>query len=140
MENDNATQTDALEEVVEASEDAPVEEVSLTPSSRQKALEEIYERRSKEVLEESVEEEEEYRHRVEADANDLDARFELAQALAASGKYKDALTEYLEIVKKDRKFRDEGARKSILEIFEVIGARSEIAEHFREELAKVLFS
>ena len=59
MENDNATQTDALEEVVEASEDAPVEEVSLTPSSRQKALEEIYERRSKEVLEESVEEEEE---------------------------------------------------------------------------------
>jgi hypothetical protein len=47
MENDNATQTDALEEVVETSEDAPVEEVSLTPSSRQKALEEIYERRSK---------------------------------------------------------------------------------------------
>ena len=90
--------------------------------------------------EDRVEEEEEYRHRVEADPNDLDARFELAQALAASGKYKDALTEYLEIVKKDRKFRDEGARKSILEIFEVIGARSEIAEHFREELAKVLFS
>ena len=59
MENNNATQTDALEEVVEASEDAPVEEVSLTHSSRQKALEEIYERRSKEVLEESVEEEEE---------------------------------------------------------------------------------
>ena len=59
MENDNATQTDALEEVVETSEDAPVEEVSLTPSSRQKALEEIYERRSKEVLEESFEEQEE---------------------------------------------------------------------------------
>ena len=59
MENDNATQTDALEEVVETSEDALVEEVSLTPSSRQKALEEIYERRSQDVMEEDLEELEE---------------------------------------------------------------------------------
>ena len=57
MENDNATQTDALEEVVETSEDALIEGVN--PSSRQKALEEIYERRSREVIEEDFEEQEE---------------------------------------------------------------------------------
>ena len=59
MENNNATPTDALEEVVETSEDAPAEEINLNPSSRQKALEEIYERRSKEVIEEDFDEYEE---------------------------------------------------------------------------------
>jgi hypothetical protein len=53
---ENATQTDALEEVTEPSEDATVEENNLNPSNRQKALEEIYERRSKEVLEDDYEE------------------------------------------------------------------------------------
>jgi thioredoxin-like negative regulator of GroEL len=43
-------------------------------------------------------------------------------------------------VKKDRKFRDEGARKAMLEIFEVIGARSDLAEHYRLGIGKVLFS
>jgi len=51
---ENATQMDALEEVKETSEDAPVEENNLNPSNRQKALEEIYDRRSKEIIEEDL--------------------------------------------------------------------------------------
>ena len=54
---ENATQTDALEEV-KTSEDAPREE-NLFVSSRQKALEEIYDNRAEEIKEETFDEVEE---------------------------------------------------------------------------------
>ena len=56
-------------------------------------------------------------------ANPLDhqARFDLAIALNAKGKREEAAQQLLEIVKRDRKWNDDGARKQLVQFFEAWG-------------------
>ena len=76
------------------------------------------------------------------DANPLDhqARFDLATALNAMGKRREATDHLLEIVKRDRKWNDEGARKQLVQLFEAWGGADEATVDGRKRLSTILFS
>jgi putative thioredoxin len=75
-------------------------------------------------------------------ANPLDhqARFDLATALNAAGKRSEATEQLLEIVKRDRKWNDDGARKQLVQFFEAWGGADEATVEGRKRLSTILFS
>ena len=79
------------------------------------------------------------RARVEKDPASLADRLELGHALGAAGRHEEALTELLEVVKRDKRFDDEAARKAMLDLFTVIGPDHELTARFRAELSRALF-
>lgn len=79
--------------------------------------------------------------RVAANAADLDARLQLAQALALAHDYRPALEHLLEIVSRDRNWQDEAARKTMLDLFTLLGSDSkydDLVREFRIQLARTL--
>jgi putative thioredoxin len=80
------------------------------------------------------------RARVAADPADLESKFLLAQVLAAASKHQEALDQYLDIVRRNREFHDDAARKAMLDIFDLLGSGHDLTHRYRSELAKVLFS
>jgi putative thioredoxin len=75
-------------------------------------------------------------------ANPLDhqARFDLATALNAEGKRGEATEQLLQIVKRDRKWNDDGARKQLVQFFEAWGPTDEATVEGRKRLSTILFS
>lgn len=71
---------------------------------------------------------------------DHQARFDLAVALNANGKREDAVRHLIEIVKRDRKWNDDGARKQLVQFFEAWGATDPATIEGRKRLSSVLFS
>lgn len=78
--------------------------------------------------------------RVEADPNDLQARFELANALSAGGDLEGAAEQLLSIIAKKRDWNEDAARTQLLKIFEAAGPASDIAKQGRRKLSAILFS
>lgn len=78
--------------------------------------------------------------RLAANPDDLEARFELAKALAGRHRLDQAADHLLTIIEKDRAWNDEAARKQLLTVFEAAGNSSEIARNGRRRLSAILFS
>jgi putative thioredoxin len=79
------------------------------------------------------------RGRVAANPDDLAARIELGRALAARGRHEEALTELLAALERDPAYDDEAARKSMLDLFAVLGSDHPLTQRFRAALARTLF-
>ncbi|MBN9584093.1 MAG: thioredoxin [Afipia sp. 62-7] len=82
----------------------------------------------------------ELEQKVAANPLDHQARFDLAVALNASGKRGEATTQLLEIVRRDRKWDDDGARKKLVQFFEAWGADDDATMDGRKRLSTILFS
>ena len=82
----------------------------------------------------------ELEQKVAANPLDHQARFDLATALNATGKRSDATTQLLEIVKRDRKWNDDAARKQLVQFFEAWGGADEATIEGRKRLSTILFS
>jgi putative thioredoxin len=82
----------------------------------------------------------ELRQRLARDANDHQARLDLAVALFASGERDKAVDELLDMVKRDRKWNDEAARKQLVKFFEALGHADPLTIAARKRLSSILFS
>ncbi|MEA3118460.1 MAG: putative thioredoxin [Paraburkholderia sp.] len=76
--------------------------------------------------------------RVAANPDDLEARFDLANLLVARRDYEEALAHLLEIVKRDRAFRDDIGRKTMLSVFGLAAHRPELVSEWRRKLSTAL--
>ena len=74
--------------------------------------------------------------------NPLDhaARVELAVLLNGSNRREDAIDQLIHVIRKDRTWNDDGARKQLVQFFEAWGPKDEMTLLGRRKLSSVLFS
>jgi putative thioredoxin len=82
--------------------------------------------------------EERARAALTANPEDLEARYALGSALAARGELEGALEEFLGIVSRNRKFRNDGARLAMLALFDRIGHNNDLVRTYKRKLQVVL--
>jgi putative thioredoxin len=82
----------------------------------------------------------ELEHKVLSNPRDHQARFDLAIALNAKGRRQEALDHLVEIVRSDRKWNDDGARKQLVQLFEAWGPTDPLTVDGRKRLSSILFA
>ena len=79
------------------------------------------------------------RARLAADAGDLEARLALARLHAGRRRYREAMEELVEIVRKDKAWRDGEARAQLLHLFTLAAGEPDLVSEFRRKLATALY-
>ncbi len=83
--------------------------------------------------------EQDLRANVESSPDDVAARYALASLLVAQERPAEALAEFLEVVRRDRAYKDDGARKAMLALFTTLGDDDPATREYRRKLSNVLF-
>jgi putative thioredoxin len=82
----------------------------------------------------------ELKARLERDPKDHQARLDLASALFAAGEREAAIDQLLELVRRDREWNDQAARKQLVKFFEAIGLGDPLTVQARKRLSSILFA
>ncbi len=83
---------------------------------------------------------EELERRITADGDDFEARYHLATRLFLLGRFEEAFDQLLHIVRRDRSWREDGARKRLLAFFEALGPTHPATLQGRRKLSSLLFA
>ena len=75
---------------------------------------------------------------LQTDPGDAAARHALAAHHAVFGDYGTALAEWLELLRRNRAFGDEAARRSLLQAFDVLGDGDPLVAQYRRKMASLL--
>ncbi|WP_428643267.1 thioredoxin [Roseibium sp.] len=82
----------------------------------------------------------ELQQRIDKDPLDHQARFDLALGLNGKGDKNGAVDQLIEIVRRDRDWNEDGARRQLLQFFEAWGFKDPASAYGRRKLSSVLFS
>ena len=80
------------------------------------------------------------RAQVEANPEDLQLRFDLAQAIYAAGDAEEAVSELLEIFRRDRDWNDGAAKAQLFTIFEALKPNDPVVLNGRRKLSSMIFA
>jgi len=75
---------------------------------------------------------------VDRNPDDLEARYRLGASYVMHDRMEDALETFMYILQRDRKFRDDIGRKSLLAVFELLGNEGELVASYRRRLFTAL--
>lgn len=79
------------------------------------------------------------RQRLDAEPGNAERQYELGCVLAAAGKYPEALEALLAAATADKALAKEKVKEAMVQVFHIVGIRSEMAEEYRDKLTRVLY-
>lgn len=82
----------------------------------------------------------ELRAAVEADPANLQARYDLAQALHAAGQVEEAVAELLDLFRRDREWNDGAAKAQLFTIFDALKPNDPVVLNGRRKLSSMIFA
>ena len=75
---------------------------------------------------------------VEVDATDLDARYRAAVLLTRERRYEEALDQAMEVLRRDREYREDAGRLTMIRIMVLMGKGSDVAKRYRRRMFNYL--
>lgn len=81
----------------------------------------------------------ELRAAIEAEPTEASHHYTLACLFASEERYEEALEGFLNVIRLDRQYKDDAARRAMLALFTIMGDESELTRIYRRKLANALF-